>query len=109
MDSSGDAAVLLFVRNAWLDSGYLFYVSSGRFLDELPTFSSARWTRILRFLVLHAVAEWSSVLSRCFSLQFRFELLALGNLNTSFTRSTSLAAGVMTDGMAGSPGVLTSR
>ena len=101
--------MILFVRNAWFDSGYMFYVSSGRVLDELPTFSSARWIRLLSFLVLHAVAEWRRVLSRCFSLHFRFPLLALGNLNTSFTRSTSLAVGVMTDGMAGSPGVSTHR
>ena len=50
-------------------------------------------------LGLHARAEWSSVLSRCFSLQsLFFAMLALGNLYTTFTKSTSLAVSVMMDG-----------
>ena len=43
-----------------------------RLLEEFHTFSLAQWTRILRLLGLHARVEWRSVLSRCFSLQFRF-------------------------------------
>ena len=35
LGSSGDAAMLLFVRNAWLDSGYMFHVSSGRFFGRI--------------------------------------------------------------------------
>ena len=35
LDSSGDATMSLFVRNAWLDSGYLLYVSSGMFFGRI--------------------------------------------------------------------------
>ena len=35
LGSSGDAAMKLFVRNAWLDSGYMFCVSSGRFSGRI--------------------------------------------------------------------------
>ena len=31
---------LLLLRNAWLDSGYMFMFSSGWLLDEFPVFSS---------------------------------------------------------------------
>ena len=75
-------------------SAHIFYVE----VDSDPEVSC-----------LHFVAEWRSVLSRCFSLQFRFALLALVNLNTSFLKSTSLVTNVMTDGMAGSLGVSTPR
>ena len=43
------------------------------------------------FLFLHVRAQWRSVLSRCFSVQSLFALLALGNLNNTFTKSTILA------------------
>ena len=44
---------------------------------------------------LRSHAEWSSVLSRCFSSQSWCALLALGNLEIIFTRLTWLAACVM--------------
>ena len=53
----------------WIRGGMLL---RRRLLEEIHTFSLARWTRVLRLLGLHARAEWRSVLSRCFSLQFRF-------------------------------------
>ena len=63
----------------------------GGFLDELPTFSTARWTRILRFLlVLHTCR-----MEKCAQPVLQS---AVPLLNTTFTKSTSLAVGVMTDG-----------
>ena len=96
-------AVLL-LRNAWLDSGYMFLVSSRWLLDEFPIFSSRRGARILRSIhvllsdVFFRLAAWRSVHGRCSDCLFDRHLVAVsGLLGKSFCR------------VAGSPGVSTLR
>ena len=77
---------LLFFRNTWLDSGYRFFDSSWRILDEFPVFSSWRWARILRAIhvLLFCFFFGSSSLEKCAQSLLRLrglpELLALGIL-----------------------------
>ena len=82
LGSSGDAAMFLFVRNAWLDRGCMFYVSSGGFFERIahiffgevdsdPEVSRSRCCCRLE-------EECSADASVCSSA---LALLALGNLN----------------------------
>ena len=38
-----------FVRNAWLDCGYMFCIITGRFSDDFHIFSTLPWTQLLKF------------------------------------------------------------
>ena len=81
----------LFGRNAWLDSGYMFRISTWRF-GRIAHIFYGEVDSNSEVFCLRSHAEWRSVLSRCFSSQSWYALLALGNLEITFTRLTWLAA-----------------
>ena len=103
MDSSGDATSMLLVRNAWFDSGYMFCISASLLLDELHFLcrgglgSSDALSPFLCRMEKCAQPMLQLAVPHCAARTWKFEVPLM--------RLTSLAVGVMTDGMAGSLGL----
>ena len=80
-------------RNVWLDSDYMFCINWAFFERNAHIFYGEADSNT-EVCCLRSHEEWRSVLSRYFSSQSLFALLAHGNLETTFMELTWLAAGV---------------
>ena len=98
LDSSGDSVV---IRAQCLDRQWTHVLHQYfALLNEFCTFHGVVDSDPEVFS-LRSQAEWGSVLSRCFSSQSQYALLALGNLEITSTRFTWLAVVMMAGQRAG--------